>query len=69
MRKILHVEGMSCSHCVAALTKELKKIPGLNVVEVSLEKKQAVVEASSDVPDESLKNAVEEAGFELKRIE
>ena len=42
----LKVEGMTCNHCVMAVTKALKKVPGVEKVEVSLEKGEALVEGT-----------------------
>ena len=35
------IKGMSCNHCVMAVTKALKEIEGLEDVEVSLDKAEA----------------------------
>jgi copper chaperone len=43
-KKVFNVEGMSCSHCVNAVTKALNAVNGVVGVEVSLEKKTASVE-------------------------
>ncbi|SFX63031.1 cation transporter, partial [Olsenella sp. kh2p3] len=64
MEKKLNVEGMMCEHCVAHVTKALEGVPGVSSVKVSLEDKDAVVEASSEVTDEALVSAVKEAGYE-----
>jgi copper chaperone len=61
----LKVEGMSCMHCVKAVTDALAAVPGVERVrEVSLEKKQAVVEGSA-VAD-ALVAAVKEAGYQAE---
>lgn len=63
--RTLKIQGMSCSHCIAALKKELEKIRGLTVDSVEIGK--AVVSNSSGEMDEkALREAVEEAGFTLK---
>lgn len=43
---ILHVEGMSCEHCIAAITERLTSFPGVKSVDVSLEKEQVVISGS-----------------------
>jgi len=40
----LKIEGMTCSLCVPAVKKALSRIEGVKAVQVSLEKKEAVVE-------------------------
>ncbi|SFX64164.1 Heavy-metal-associated domain-containing protein, partial [Olsenella sp. kh2p3] len=42
----------------------LEGVPGVSSVKVSLEDKDAVVEASSEVTDEALVAAVKDAGYE-----
>jgi copper chaperone len=58
----LNVSGMTCNHCVMAVTKALGKVAGVEAVDVSLEKAQAVVKGSADV--QVLINAVKEEGYE-----
>ena len=64
MEKKLHVEGMSCQHCVAHVTQALEAVDGVVKANVSLDEKSAVVELSSDVADNVLIDAVSEAGYE-----
>lgn len=58
----LKVTGMTCNHCVMAVTKALKSVPGVEAADVSLEKAQAVVKGSADT--QSLIAAVKEEGYE-----
>jgi copper chaperone len=58
----LKVEGMTCMHCVKAVTQALSEVPGVTAVrEVSLEKGAATVEGSPE--PEALVEAVKEAGY------
>ena len=41
MEKIIRIEGMSCGHCVKAVTNELSAVSGVSDVVVSLENKCA----------------------------
>ncbi len=59
----LSVEGMTCEHCVNAVTKALKAVPGVRDAKVSLEQKSARVEADQ-VDPEALLAAVREEGYE-----
>ena len=69
MKKTIKIEGMSCGHCTAAVTKALSALQGVSETIVSLEAKQATVELSdSQLADDILKEAVEEAGFEVVEI-
>lgn len=68
MNKTITVEGMTCGHCVAHVKKALEEIPGVTA-NVVLEEGKAYVTASGDVADETLKKAVEDAGYTAKEIE
>jgi len=58
------VPGMHCGHCEAAVTEELNAIDGVEAVEVDLESKRVVV-SGSQLSDEPLRAAIEEAGYEV----
>jgi copper chaperone len=58
----IKVTGMTCGHCVAAVTKALQKVPGVQAADVSLEKAQAIVKGSADA--QALIAAVREEGYE-----
>lgn len=57
----LKVSGMSCQHCVAAVTRALSQVPGVESAAVSLEQGQATVSGRADV--ERLIQAVEREGY------
>jgi len=58
----LKVEGMSCMHCVKAVTEALAAVPGVTgAPEVSLDRGAAKVEGSPD--PEALVAAVKAAGY------
>lgn len=60
------VEGMSCEHCVRAVTDALKVQKGVKTVEVSLEGKSArVVYEDEFVGLDDLKAAILEEGYEV----
>ncbi|MBE5744622.1 MAG: heavy metal translocating P-type ATPase [Clostridiales bacterium] len=66
MEKTIKIEGMMCQHCVAHVTKALQSLDGVEVIEVNLKKKRAVVK--TDVSNETLNKAIEEAGYTVKGI-
>lgn len=68
MKKTMKIEGMMCQHCVGHVTKALSDVDGVTSVEVNLKKKTAVLELSASVADETLIAAVQEAGYEVKKI-
>ena len=70
MEKKLLIEGMSCNHCVNHLTTALTEdIEGVDVKEVNLENKYAIIEMNEDVSIEKLKDLISELGFKLVGIE
>ena len=69
MKKKVLIEGMSCEHCVKHVKAALSKLAGVTKVDVDLASKGAIIEASKDVSDESIKSAVEDAGYETAGIE
>jgi copper chaperone len=60
----LKVSGMTCEHCVMAVSRALAKLPGVDAADVSLEKAQAVVEGSADA--QALIAAVKAEGYEAR---
>ncbi len=67
MKKVLSIEGMSCGHCVGHVKTALESLTGVAKAEVSLERKQAVVEGSS-LDDTAMRAAVEDAGYKATAI-
>lgn len=60
------VKGMSCQHCVNAVTKALSAIDGLNEISVSLEKGQASFRETKPVDREVIIKALQKAGYEAE---
>jgi copper ion binding protein len=60
------VKGMTCDHCVRAVTEEIGSIDGVASVDVDLKEGIAVVAGDAD-PD-AVKAAVSEAGFEVTGV-
>ena len=70
MKKKLSIEGMKCSHCVGNLTDVLTEdITGVEVLEVSLDEKYAIVEIQDNATDADIKAVIDDLGYELKGIE
>ncbi|CAB5060844.1 MAG: hypothetical protein F2934_04980 [Actinobacteria bacterium] len=57
------VPGMTCGHCVNAVSTELSGVPGVETVEVDLETKTVVVIGARIDPNDLIA-AVDEAGYE-----
>ena len=60
----LNVTGMSCGHCVRAVEKALKAVPGVENVQVTLEPGKAVVEGNASQQD--MIAAVVEEGYQAE---
>jgi copper chaperone len=61
----LTIRGMSCQHCVMAVTKTLKEIEGLQNVTVDLEKGEAAFTETKPVDLNIIKDKVKKAGYEV----
>ena len=59
------VTGMTCGHCVASVTEEVREIPGVEDVTVELESGAVTVTSAEPVDEASVRAAVEEAGYQL----
>jgi copper chaperone len=62
------VTGMTCGHCVSAVTEEIKKLPGVQDVAVDLVEggaSQVTVASAGPLPEQEVRDAVDEAGYEL----
>lgn len=68
MKKVITINGMSCEHCKARVEKALNAIDGVEA-KVDLKKNNATVSLTTEVSDEVLKNAVNEAGYEAVSVE
>jgi copper chaperone CopZ len=55
------VEGMTCGHCVAAVTGEVGKVPGVTDVAVDLAAGTVTVTGSPE--DAAVRDAIDEAGY------
>ena len=64
MSTTLQVEGMMCAHCKMHVEQALKKVPGVESAEASLEGKSAVVTGRAERA--ALIAAVKAAGYEAK---
>lgn len=66
--KIINVDGMTCGHCVKAVTEEISKIPGVTEVNIDLhagEISPVTITAGDEISDADIATAVEEAGYSI----
>lgn len=61
---VYRVNGMTCQHCVNAITGEVSPVAGVSGVTVDLEAKTVTV-AGADVDDTAVRSAIDEAGYEV----
>lgn len=62
------VTGMTCSHCVAAVTEELSRLDGVDGVDVDLQAggdSRVTVTSAAPLPVDAVRDAVDEAGYTL----
>ena len=64
MTKTIQIKGMMCAHCEAHVKKALEALDGVTGAVPSHEQGTAVLELNGEVPEEALRRAVEEAGYE-----
>ena len=68
MKKLIKIEGMTCGHCSARVEKSLKGIKGVQDAVVDLEGKNAIVSLSEAVDNETISEAVDDAGYDVTDI-
>jgi copper chaperone len=59
------VKGMTCEHCVAAVSSEVGRIDGVTGVDVDLAGGAVTVTSTAPLDDATVRDAVDEAGYEV----
>lgn len=59
------VTGMTCAHCVQAVSSEISEIPGVAGVQIDLASGVVTVTSAGPLDEESVRTAVDEAGYEF----
>lgn len=59
------VQGMTCEHCVRAVSQEVARIPGVDAVQVDLATGSLTVTSEAPVDDDAISAAVDEAGYRV----
>ncbi|MEU4714903.1 cation transporter [Micromonospora purpureochromogenes] len=59
------VQGMTCGHCVNSVSTEVSAIQGVSDVQVDLASGRVTVTSESPLDTESVRAAVDEAGYDL----
>jgi copper chaperone len=66
MTQTIFVSGMTCDHCINAVTKELSKLSEVKKVEVDLTSGKIDIDTNTEIERVRLEEAITEAGYELK---
>lgn len=59
------VPAISCDHCVNAISAEVRKVPGVQDVNVSVADHSVTV-LGDGLDDAALRAAIDEAGYDIK---
>lgn len=65
-KSIIKVDGMSCDHCVKAITKAVSALPGIGSVTVDLDTGTVTVEHDpAQSPLDNIKYEIEDQGYDI----
>jgi copper chaperone CopZ len=59
------VVGMTCGHCANSVSEEVSQVPGVTHVDVDLASGGLTVTSDTEVDDDAIQAAVEEAGYQV----
>jgi copper ion binding protein len=59
------VKGMTCGHCVQAVSAEVGRVAGVTAVEVDLATGAVSVTSDGPADEQAVRAAVDEAGYEV----
>ena len=65
MEKVIKIEGMMCMHCVAHVKEALSSLKGVDNVEVSLDKGEAVISSKKEIKDKDIEKVISKAGYKV----
>ena len=69
MKKTILISGMTCGHCVKRVETALLGIAGIVSAVVSLDEKSAVVDSNVGIDDNLIKEAIDDAGYDVESIQ
>jgi len=64
-QSVIRVDGMSCAHCVKAVTGAVNALRGISDVAVDLKAKTVTVEHDLTLPLDIIKYEIEEQGYDV----
>ncbi|MEV6664335.1 heavy-metal-associated domain-containing protein [Streptomyces nigra] len=62
---VYKVSGMSCGHCEGAVSGEISGLPGVSSVKAVASTGEVTVVSAAPLEEAAVREAVDEAGFEL----
>ncbi|MDT9698402.1 heavy metal-associated domain-containing protein [Streptomyces sp. P17] len=65
VQKVYDVKGMTCAHCVRAVSSELNGLPGVEDVQVDLPSGKVTGTSEQPLDPGAVAAAVDEAGYAL----
>ncbi|MGW7289883.1 heavy-metal-associated domain-containing protein [Streptomyces sp. NPDC054847] len=65
VQDVYEVKGMTCGHCVSAVTAEVGALAGVESVQVDLTSGEVTVASEQQLAYDDVAAAVDEAGYEL----
>ena len=65
MQSTFQVKGMTCGHCVNAVTQEMLTVEGVEAVDVDLDSGTVSVKSAAALDETTVRAAIDEAGYEL----
>jgi copper chaperone len=64
-KQTYQVTGMTCGHCVSAVKQEVGRLAGVTGVDVDLVSGLVTVTSGSELAEDDVRAAVDEAGYEI----
>lgn len=68
MKRVIKINNMMCENCLMHVKKALEEI-GSTVIEVNLDKGEAIIDDNDIVSNEDIIEAVDEAGYDVESID
>jgi copper chaperone len=64
-KQTYQVTGMTCGHCVSAVKQEVGRLAGVTGVDVDLASGLVTVTSGSELAEDDVRAAVDDAGYEI----
>ena len=68
MKKFIKIDGMQCDHCKNNVKNALENLEQVQTVSIDLKNKTATVSLSDNISDQLLKDAIDNAGYNVISI-